>query len=101
MLMKWPIIFLTTQRMNNAGVPIPSQPRIFPAVFPNVLIDQLRIDEAMSVTVLTREEIMSAALLKKPAFSEEVFTVSADTSSAYENPMPPHYAKHESNHDKT
>lgn len=56
-----------SQRRNNAGVPIPSQPRIFPAVFPNVLIDQLRIDEAMFVTVLTIEEIMPAALLKKPS----------------------------------
>lgn len=50
------MIFLTIQRRNNAGVPIPSQPKIFPAVFPNVLIDQLK-----------NEEIMPAVLLKKPS----------------------------------
>ena len=61
------MIFLMTQRMNNAGVPMPSQPRIFPAVLPNVLIDQSRIDEAISVTELTREEMMPAVLPKKPS----------------------------------
>ena len=82
----------TTQSRITPGSP---QAKIRPLTSPNLLTDQVKNEMKRSTTEVT-------AFVKKPSFSEDVFTVSADTSSAYENSMPPpHYAKHESNHDKT
>ena len=75
-----------TQSKITPGSP---QAKMRPLTSPYLLTDQLKNEVKRFAAEVTAFE-------KKPAFSEEVFTVS--TSAAYENPIPPHYAKHESNH---